>query len=265
MTRTGGEAELTITGLRVRPVNIVPERSVEPAAGTIASTPLVLIDLRTREGIVGCSYARCYTRLALTATARLIEDLADRIYAVARGFAGVKLKVGGGSLGQDLEAIRAVRAAIGSDAELMVDYNQSLPVAEALDRVRALDDEGLTWIEEPTRADDYRGHAEIAAAARTPIQLDENWWGPRPSRSASSTASPTRRTVPGAASSGTRRPSGAGRSADPAAPIVRHAVALALGPAIRPYLHRRVDRQQLPSFPGQLVALLAGLDDPGRS
>jgi mandelate racemase len=50
--------------------------------------------------------------------------------------------------------------------------------AEALRRVRALDEEGLAWIEEPTLAEDYAGHATIAAAARTPIQLGESWWGP---------------------------------------------------------------------------------------
>jgi mandelate racemase len=50
-------------------------------------------------------------------------------------------------------------------------------VAEAIRRIRALDDEGLAWIEEPTRADDYEGHARIRAAVRTPIQMGENWWG----------------------------------------------------------------------------------------
>ena len=98
--------------------------------------------------------------------------------AVALGFTAIKLKVGGGDLRADLEAIRAVRAAVGDTVRLMVDYNQSLPVPEALARVSALDAEGLHWIEEPTRADDYAGHARIAAAARTPIQLGENWWGP---------------------------------------------------------------------------------------
>jgi mandelate racemase len=43
---------------------------------------------------------------------------------------------------------------------------------------RALDREGLFWIEEPTAAEDFAGHARIAAAAATPIQLGENWWGP---------------------------------------------------------------------------------------
>jgi mandelate racemase len=98
--------------------------------------------------------------------------------AAARGFSGVKLKLGTGPMSDDIAAIRAVREAIGERAELMVDYNQSLSVMHALERVPALDDERLTWIEEPTRADDYRGHATIAAAARTPIQLGESWWGP---------------------------------------------------------------------------------------
>ena len=35
----------------------------------------------------------------------------------------------------------------------------------------------LTWVEEPTLAHDYAGHALIARAAATPIQAGENWWG----------------------------------------------------------------------------------------
>jgi mandelate racemase len=47
-----------------------------------------------------------------------------------------------------------------------------------LERVRILDDEGLYWIEEPTRADDFVGHARIVQEASTPICIGENWWGP---------------------------------------------------------------------------------------
>jgi mandelate racemase len=98
--------------------------------------------------------------------------------AVAAGFDAVKVKVGRGDLAADLETIRAVRSAAGDDAFLMVDYNQCLEVEEAIERARALDDEGVHWIEEPTRADDFAGHARVAAAARTPIQLGESFWGP---------------------------------------------------------------------------------------
>ena len=59
----------------------------------------------------------------------------------------------------------------------MVDYNQCLTPAEAVERLRVLDDEGLTWVEEPTLAHDYAGHALVAREAQTPIQCGENWWG----------------------------------------------------------------------------------------
>jgi len=45
---------------------------------------------------------------------------------VRRGFKGVKAKIGYPDLQEDLEAIRAIRAAVGNDVAIMVDYNQSL-------------------------------------------------------------------------------------------------------------------------------------------
>ena len=96
----------------------------------------------------------------------------------ARGFKGVKAKIGYPDVREDIAVVRAMRGAAGDGVALMVDYNQSLAPTDAIERGRRLDDEGLTWIEEPTRADDYAGHARIAQAVRTPIQCGENWWGP---------------------------------------------------------------------------------------
>lgn len=97
---------------------------------------------------------------------------------VERGFKGVKAKIGYPDVREDVEVVRAMRRAVGDGVSLMVDYNQSLAPIDAIERGRRLDDEGLTWIEEPTRADDYTGHARIAREVRTPIQCGENWWGP---------------------------------------------------------------------------------------
>jgi mandelate racemase len=107
------------------------------------------------------------------------EAAREATAAVAGGFTAVKVKLGRGSLEDDLEVIRTVREAVGDEVALMVDYNQSLTVAEALHRGRALEGEGLTWIEEPVEADDYTGHASVARELHTPIQLGENWWGPK--------------------------------------------------------------------------------------
>ena len=49
----------------------------------------------------------------------------------------------------------------------MSDYNQCLPVVEAVQRCSRLDEEGLYWIEEPTTANDYEGNAIISRGART--------------------------------------------------------------------------------------------------
>jgi mandelate racemase len=94
-----------------------------------------------------------------------------------RGFRGVKAKIGYPTVAQDVAVIRAMRSAVGPDVAIMVDYNQCLTPAEAVQRMRVLDDEGLAWVEEPTLAHDHAGHAWVAREAKTPIQCGENWWG----------------------------------------------------------------------------------------
>jgi len=96
---------------------------------------------------------------------------------VAAGFRAIKVRLGYPDVAADIEVLQAVRRAIGDDILIMSDYNQSLSVAEAEHRVRRIKGEGLFWIEEPTRAEDYTGHARIRQAARTPIQIGENCWG----------------------------------------------------------------------------------------
>ena len=98
--------------------------------------------------------------------------------SIELGFRCVKFKVGYPLVEQDRAVVRAARNAAGKDLQVMVDYNQSLSVPEAIGRVQLLEDEALVWVEEPTRADDFAGHARIAAECRTPIQIGENLWGP---------------------------------------------------------------------------------------
>ena len=94
------------------------------------------------------------------------------------GFEAVKVRLGYPALEEDLAVVRAVRAAIGPDAPLMSDYNQSQSVDEVIRRVSALDGEGLYWVEEPVHYDDFAGHAALRATVETPIQTGENCWFP---------------------------------------------------------------------------------------
>ena len=79
----------------------------------------------------------------------------------------------------DLATIAAVRDAVGEDMHLMVDFNQGLHIGEALQRCHAIDDLGLAWIEEPIVYDNFDGYTQLAAELRTPIQIGENFYGPR--------------------------------------------------------------------------------------
>jgi len=51
-------------------------------------------------------------------------------------------------------------------------------VAEAIRRGRALEGEGVAWLEEPIRHDDYTGNATVARALAVPVQIGENFNGP---------------------------------------------------------------------------------------
>ena len=103
----------------------------------------------------------------------------EAVELVEEGFGAVKLRLGRASARDDLEALRAVKKSIGPKIVLMVDFNQGLTVAEAILRGRMIDEEGgVTWIEEPVRADDFAGNARIAREVATPIQIGENFMGP---------------------------------------------------------------------------------------
>jgi len=206
---------LSIRSIRARPLDLPLRTPVRTAGGTLRTAPLVLVDLTTEEGIVGCSYVSIYTAVALEPLARLIENLAsilvggmadpahvertlaahfkllglqgltgiaaaaidmalwdarakaeslplvkllggdpspvvayaslpnmdpeaaaaDAEEALGLGFRAFKVKMGAGDLDGDLALVRAVRAVIGADRDLMVDYNQSLTVEDAIRRI----------------------------------------------------------------------------------------------------------------------------------
>jgi mandelate racemase len=106
------------------------------------------------------------------------EQAADEAEALLEhGFRAIKLRLGRATAAEDLAVVRAVRRRLPDTVALMTDYNQALTVTEAIRRGQALDGEGVYWIEEPTRHDDYAGCARIAAALATPVQIGENFAG----------------------------------------------------------------------------------------
>lgn len=253
---------LTFERIQARPVLLKLERPVVARIATITDWPLILIDLYTREGVVGRAYLEPYVPKSMRYLVPALQDLGEMLEgrrvapselydagrkslhfvgyeglsmiavagldmavwdALARaaglplcvllggsvgpvpaynsnglwlkapaevaeealvlrdqgGFTGLKLRLGRERLADDLATVAAVREAVGEDMNLMIDFNQGLHLGEALERCHAIDDLGLAWIEEPIVYDNLEGYARLTAEIKTPIQIGENFYGPR--------------------------------------------------------------------------------------
>src|SRR5258705_3774646 len=95
------------------------------------------------------------------------------------GFTALKLRLGRDRASDDLAAIHAIRAAVGDDMELMADFNEGFNLGVGLQRWHMIDYEGLAWVEEPIVYDNLDGYAQLTAELKTPIQIGENFYGPR--------------------------------------------------------------------------------------
>ena len=106
--------------------------------------------------------------------------------ALSHGYRRVKIKI---RPGWDVEALRAARSAIvahGRDVMMWADANASYDLGRDLDALRAVDEHGLRFIEQPLQHDDLLDHAALAKQLRTPICLDESLRDARWARHAAS-------------------------------------------------------------------------------
>ena len=249
---------MRIHEVQPRPVIVPMKRPLKTSGGAVTRAPLLLIDIRTDEGVVGRSYLfgvspytlrplrelvralgemiegdvvapaeteaklrgrttlpgpyylmgmalagidmACWDALAVAAGLPLVallggspkpvpaytstglgimpaaEAADEAVQLVEEGFRAIKIRLGRPNAGDDLAAVRAVRNRISDDIPLMADFNQALSVAEAIRRGRMLDDEGIYWIEEPIRADDFEGCSRVSMNLKTPVQIGENFY-----------------------------------------------------------------------------------------
>jgi o-succinylbenzoate synthase len=101
------------------------------------------------------------------------EDLVKAaVTAVAEGYRTLKLKVGGIPIDEDVARVRAVRDRVGRDVRLRIDANRAWSEAEAIEALRALEDVGLEYCEEPVSHPE--GMARVKDAVHVPIAADES-------------------------------------------------------------------------------------------
>ncbi len=114
--------------------------------------------------------------------AREPEDYAARAReAVALGFGALKwdpfetayLEMDRAQRSRTIEIVEAVRAAVGSGVDLMLDVHGRLNVPTAIAMARALERFDITWIEEPVPPDSIDALADVRAASPVAIAAGE--------------------------------------------------------------------------------------------
>jgi D-galactarolactone cycloisomerase len=89
------------------------------------------------------------------------------------GFSAMKLKVGYGSLAEDVNLVKAIREAIGDDLNLMVDANHAYNAGEAIQFARAVEPYNIYWFEEPVPPEDIDGYVEVKQKTKVLISGGE--------------------------------------------------------------------------------------------
>lgn len=105
--------------------------------------------------------------IGIVATVDELVETAGRY--LAEGYARIKVKI---KPGWDIEPLRALRAAHGSDFGLQVDANAAYRPADT-DHLRRLDEFGLLLIEQPFPEERLVDNVDLVAAIDTPVCLDE--------------------------------------------------------------------------------------------
>lgn len=90
----------------------------------------------------------------------------------ASGVKAVKIKIGE-TVSLDIDRVRAVREAIGSEIQMRVDANDHYQPAEAIRLIRAIEATQPEHIEQPVSRRDILGLAEVRRKVSTPIMTDD--------------------------------------------------------------------------------------------
>jgi o-succinylbenzoate synthase len=172
---------------------LVPRLLAAPLAAPADAAPVLLRDLRghrmaaatlemavwqlqaLRDGItlahlLGGTRTSVPVGISLGIQADPAALVERALAAVAAGYRRIKLKIRPGA---DLDAVAAVRTAVGPDVPLMVDANSAYTLDDVAS-LRQLDEFGLLMIEQPLADDDLVRHARLQRQLRTPICLDES-------------------------------------------------------------------------------------------
>nr|WP_211748323.1 dipeptide epimerase [Paenibacillus sp. Marseille-Q4541] len=109
------------------------------------------------------------------------SEMADEaVKCVDAGFNVLKIKVGKGSVDEDIIRIQQIRERIGYEIKIRLDANQGWQVKDAIRSIRKMEelDLGIELVEQPVRAGDLAGLKAVTDAVDTLIMADESVFTP---------------------------------------------------------------------------------------
>ena len=105
-------------------------------------------------------------------------EVAEARDLVMRGHRIFKIKTAAHPVAHDVERVRRIREAVGSEVSLRVDANQGWDRATALRAIRAMEPYGLDFVEQPVPRWDVEGLALVGKSVGVPIMADESCFTP---------------------------------------------------------------------------------------
>lgn len=120
-------------------------------------------------GAVRAKTFRCRFSMGAYDLPRAVRTARERVDA---GFTTIKVKVGG-HLDDDLERVRAVRAEIGPDLDLVIDANGGWDADTAIRAASELADARVALFEQPTPARDFAALARVRRETDLEILADD--------------------------------------------------------------------------------------------
>lgn len=155
----GGLLIQALSGIDMAIWDVIGRALGQPIYRLLGGVPM----LEVPAYATGLYYQRTEQKVLLARRVKEVEGY------IARGFKGIKMKVGGLAERDDLDQVEKVRHAVGEEACLMVDANQAYDRQAARRVGHALDSLDVFWFEEPLPNEDLIGLGELRRAVRVPI------------------------------------------------------------------------------------------------
>ena len=178
-----GEELIGLDPLAIGHIHRVMDRTLIGNGSAKAAIDIALYDIMGRVAgaplykILGGMSSKIETDMTVLIDKPVV--MAERAKEIAaQGFRFIKIKAGSDP-GQDIEAIRQIREAVGPRVHIKIDANQAWSVSECLQIMERLQPLGVDVVEQPVPYWDVDGLAQIRRKARFAVMADESCFVPQ--------------------------------------------------------------------------------------